>query len=188
MEIEIKGYSVQIDDEFRPLVECNNWRPNVKKYNKEGVMYFMTRIPKLHGRKTVYLHRHVAGCVPGDGRIVDHINGDTFNCTKTNLRLSDPAKNAWNRKKMSTNTSGYRGVCFEKKYNLWRSYVSQKSRRIHLGYFKTPEEASCAYEDFITKSRGEHSRVLMAADEQIRTPGKPLTRRTGLMLKAPAGS
>ncbi len=41
----------------------------------------------------------------------------------------------------SNNTSGFRGVSFDKKRNKWRAYIKLKYKNISLGRFNTFEEA-----------------------------------------------
>jgi hypothetical protein len=45
------------------------------------------------------------------------------------------------------NKSGYRGVCF--RFNKWVSQIHSNGKQIHIGMFKTPEQAAQAYNDFV---------------------------------------
>lgn len=56
------------------------------------------------------LHRLIMDAVPGDGKHIDHINGDTLDCRRSNLRLVSASENLRNRKTNSNNTSGFPGV------------------------------------------------------------------------------
>ena len=62
------------------------------------------------------------------------------------------------RKLISTNTSGYRGVHFYKRYNKFRSQIVVNSRQIFLGYFKDPIEAAKAYDNYIIVNILEHTK------------------------------
>lgn len=55
---------------------------------------------------------------------------------------------------MTLPRSGYTGVNFYPKLNKWRAYVMVKFKYIHLGYYKTREEAIAARKrhDETTKS------------------------------------
>lgn len=59
-------------------------------------------------RSGVLLHRFVAGAQKGD--IVDHINGDTFDSRKANLRLVNRSENSANSKLSRRNVTGYKWV------------------------------------------------------------------------------
>jgi hypothetical protein len=60
-------------------------------------------------RRKQYLHRVIAGLESGDGLVVDHINGDTFDNRRENLRIVSPGENAQNRT-VSRGVSRFRGV------------------------------------------------------------------------------
>jgi HNH endonuclease len=61
------------------------------------------------GGGTTAMHRLIIGAKPGD--IVDHINRDTLDNRRANLRVVTPAQSVWNRRLLiSSNTSGFRGV------------------------------------------------------------------------------
>lgn len=44
-------------------------------------------------------------------------------------------------KRPTTNTSGYKGVSFSKRYNKWRSYITCKGKRHDLGSFENKQDA-----------------------------------------------
>ena len=76
---------------------------------------------------------------------IDHINGDRRDNRFCNLREATPAENAQNKSLYSNNTSGYPGVHWDRKAQLWRAQIRVQGRRIHLGRFPTPDEAYRAY-------------------------------------------
>src|SRR5882757_747966 len=76
---------------------------------------------------------------------VDHIDGDKSNNSWSNLRHASPRENKRNQPKLSSNKSGYKGVCSIR--NKWRSQIRiDDGKLLHLGNFDTPEDASVAYE------------------------------------------
>ena len=81
---------------------------------------------------------------------IDHKNGDTFDNRKSNLRVCNNQKNSFNKNKNSNNTSGYKGVYFDKDRNKWRASIqfNGKSYKSPKRY-NTPEEA---YEWYKLKS------------------------------------
>ena len=74
-------------------------------------------------------------------KIVDHINNDKLNNNLTNLRWVTNAENAQNAIVYANNTSGYKGVKFNKDRNKWVSQVNIDGIRIHLGYFTDKQDA-----------------------------------------------
>jgi hypothetical protein len=88
--------------------------------------------------------------------LIDHINGNPLDNRLCNLRVVNHTQNRRNSKRPITNKSGFKGVCFEKKPRRWRAYVYVNRKRIHIGYFDTPEEAHLAYCAAAATHFGEH--------------------------------
>ena len=74
-------------------------------------------------------------------KTLDHINGDRSDNRIENLRAVSAGQNQHNRKLNSNNTSGYKGVAWDKVNKNWTTYINLEGRRIFLGYYSTPEEA-----------------------------------------------
>lgn len=102
----------------------------------------------------VVLERKLGYSIP-DGMQVDHIDGNGLNNTRDNLRLATNAQNMWNQRKRVNNKSGYKGVQWYKSRQNWRAVIRVNGKRIHLGYFDTPEEAHQAYCDAAKELHGE---------------------------------
>jgi len=92
---------------------------------------------------TVRMHRFVINAPKGI--MVDHINGNMLDNRKINLRLCNSSENQANSCLRVDNKSGYKGVCYHKRINKWQSYINNKRKRIHIGYFETDREAGIAY-------------------------------------------
>lgn len=89
-----------------------------------------------YGSSNIYLHKFIMDV---DNAIVDHINGNTLDCRKQNLRIASHAQNSMNRKVSVNNTSGITGVTWKKDKEKWKAYITVKGKQIHLGYFKKEE-------------------------------------------------
>lgn len=94
--------------------------------------------------KTVKLHRILL--VAKENEIVDHINGDTHDNRRRNLRIATHADNARNCKIQSTNKVGYKGVHRTKNGEKYYSIISCNGKAHRLGIFDTPEDAARAYD------------------------------------------
>ena len=94
---------------------------------------------------------------------IDHIDGDGLNNRLENLRQATRSENCWNRGAQSTNTSGYKGVCWHKNRNKWVASITADGRQKHLGYFKTPELAYAAYCDAAVILHGDFANFGVAA-------------------------
>lgn len=77
---------------------------------------------------------------------IDHVNGIRNDNRIANLRETTSAQNKQNlRGAHRDNKSGYLGVCYRHKRNLWTAQIQAEGRLRHLGFFATPEAASQAY-------------------------------------------
>ena len=85
---------------------------------------------------------HVVLDIPKDDSVVvDHINGDTLDNTRGNLRICSQGENVLNKRFMSNNTSGFIGVSYKKDRDRYDPEIRFGYTRCHLGMTKTIEEA-----------------------------------------------
>lgn len=100
----------------------------------------------INGSKSIKMHRLIMGAT--DDYLVDHVKTGIKSKSdnrRKNLRLCTNLQNLWNMPKPVNNTSGYKGVSYKKHAGKWAAGININSKRKHLGYFNTPEEASLAY-------------------------------------------
>ena len=91
-----------------------------------------------------------------NGETVDHINGNTFDNRKTNLRIVEDSNNLTNRKsKNSNNKSGYRNVCWSKSESKWLVQLQINGKNTVLGKFDDVDEAGRFAEEMRQKYYGE---------------------------------
>lgn len=75
------------------------------------------------------------------GKEYDHKDRDPMNNRKSNLRKATQEQQSQNRKKTNRNNSGVVGVCYDKKQNYWRVYISINKNQVQLGCFINKEDA-----------------------------------------------
>ena len=85
--------------------------------------------------RTLYLHRLIMN-LENSKLQIDHINHDTLDNRKSNLRIVTIQENQFNQKQ----TKGY-----YKYRGLYRSQITINNKTIQLGIFKTEQEAIQAY-------------------------------------------
>lgn len=79
------------------------------------------------------------------GQLVDHIDGNGLNNTRSNLRLATTTVNAINRRKQASATSSqYKGVTLYKP-GTYHAHIRIAGKKKHLGSFRTEDEAATAY-------------------------------------------
>ena len=100
------------------------------------------------------LHRYVLGIEDNDISI-DHINRNTLDNRKDNLRVCTKQQNYCNRKPPRDNSTGYRGVT--KKGNKYQAMITYKCKKIYVGLFDTAEEAHIAYLNKAKELHGEYN-------------------------------
>lgn len=141
-----------IDVEDVERINPYHW---VVKRNRNGSPY-------LYACGAGYLHRFVLGF--GDFRAmqaaghkrcyVDHINYNTLDCRKENLRPCTQAENGAASRRPSSNPWGFRGIRFFRG-NRWMAQLGRK----YGGVFKTPEEAARAYDRLAYERWGEFAQL-----------------------------
>jgi hypothetical protein len=103
------------------------------------------------------MHREILNAPPNS--IVDHINGLGLNNTRDNLRQCTTGENRCNQRKYSDNTSGFKGVTFNKEMKKFRALIRYKRKLYHLGYFKSAREAANVYDKKAKELHGKFART-----------------------------
>ena len=159
-------YAIVDDEDYEKVLEVIKY-----KSGKEGKWYAHvpggTKPYAVSGDKKS-IHRVVMN--NPEGMDVDHINGDTLDNRKENLRVCTRAQNSQNRKLREDSSTGMKGV-WEYKKPIRQKYISKKTgevkycehmpkkrfkayignpekpgRNINLGYYSTLEAAARAYD------------------------------------------
>jgi len=113
------------------------------------------------GRTTYYAHRIIWQLVYGTAppSAIDHKNGDASDNRLSNLRLCDDSLNQANRKRPATNSSGLKGVCWNRASQKWQAGIKVRRKSYHLGLFDSPEDAHRAYIEAARLHFGEFARA-----------------------------
>lgn len=109
---------------------------------------------KREGGDFVYMHR-VLKKVTDPEIHIDHRNGNGLHNFPSNMRRANRFGNMQNCGKFSTNTTGFKGVCYHKIAKKWMASISGK----YLGLFSTPELAHAAYCEAAARLHGEFART-----------------------------
>jgi hypothetical protein len=140
MEIELtQGLKTVIDDEDFHLVSGLKWHAARDRF---GLVYARTGRSKRRPGQAVSMHRLLMGDPPG--LVVDHIDHDTLNNRRANLRICTRAENSHNSRIKSHSTSGIRNVmhelCGDGGRRRWRATVVFHGVR-HRKYFDDAQSA-----------------------------------------------
>jgi hypothetical protein len=105
--------------------------------------YAATKIADSSGKqKTVRLHSMLVETTEGEQ--VDHEDQNKLNNTGDNLRAVSRNLNARNSKQNANNTSGYTGVCFDKKPCKWKAEIQIDGKNRFLGLFENTDAGKVA--------------------------------------------
>lgn len=127
-------FRVKIDHDDR--IKCQEKTWGVRYAPKIDGFYACTYKNNPEEYYSLPIHRFIMDAPKG--LVVDHINHDTLDNRKSNLRIINNADNMMNRKGVTShNKSGVRGVWFCQTKKGWRVEVRKKN----LGLYDTIDEA-----------------------------------------------
>lgn len=132
------------------------WRDGRIAGTLDGGGYFIVRVlnrlMKVH-RIVWYMHK---GTMPD---LLDHRDNNPSNNAIDNLREATEEQNRANSKKHSDNTSGVKGISWDKKTQSWIAKCCQNYKQHHVGRFTElddAKEALIAYRNNLHKEFARH--------------------------------
>lgn len=137
------GYGVLVDDQDFDLNQYV-WFVNSKGYVVKSGDY----TPRLERMHRIILSR-MLGRPLARHEFPDHIDGNTLDNRRENLRLATNAQNAFNRgrNKNHKNPGGFKGVYPTKSARRpWMAKITVDRKQLYLGSFRTAVEAARAYD------------------------------------------
>lgn len=150
------GMNAKIDNEDRHIVDGFNWK-TIKSNGDSARLYAArNKLILIDGRKhwkVILLHRAIMNCQ--QGMTVDHINHDTLDNRRCNLRIGTHRQNRCNSNMYKNNTSGYKGVSWQRKNKRWNCYISVNNKTKMIGAFSKPEDAALAYDKAAREYHGK---------------------------------
>lgn len=128
------------DEDYNELIKYK-WFANFLK--NTGSYYARTNVRLPNGKMTL---KSPAQILFGDyDGCCDHINHDTLDNRRENLRICTTSQNNMNRTKSANKSSTYKGVCWYYRSNKWMARIKHNDTRYHLGYFEDEIDAARAY-------------------------------------------
>ena len=158
----IKGYNdfvileeyavIKIQSKKYGDLDCLIDIEDIQKVNKfkwavrfdKGINNYYVHTGICNDIATTLLHRFIMNCP--NGKVIDHINHNTLDNRKSNLRICSHQKNMQNRRLQKNNKSGITGISYIKDANRWRARIKHNNMDIDLGRFSSFEDAKSARE------------------------------------------
>jgi hypothetical protein len=117
---------------------ASNWKLKgryaaMESHQPQGLIYMHRLILELDGQNI-------------DGLDVDHHNGNKLDNSRQNLRPATRSQNIANHGLNIDNTSGFKGVYWNKAARKWRARITVNNQKIHLGSFDDKVAAARAYD------------------------------------------
>jgi hypothetical protein len=135
-----KGFFAIVDDrDFERLSQYGWW------FGPGGYATRQTyqgRKDKKSLWKNVFMHHEILKAPKG--MFIDHINRNRLDNRIINLRIASYSQNGAN--KIVKNPTGYRGVQYLSKPNVWVAKITVNNKQYYLGRFKDPILAAKAYD------------------------------------------
>ncbi len=146
-------YAIVDPDDYRRLSK-HKWYAA----GSPGNCYYAVRavITKNGKKRRLHMHREVIKAP--DNLLVDHINRNSLDNRKANLRPATPSQNGRNRAKYinGTYSSKYKGVTLHRgKKKPWGAHIQVNHKLISLGSFDDEIRAAKAYDRAARRYHGE---------------------------------
>lgn len=126
----------------------------VAGYLRDGYRFITIDGRKYRAHRLAWLYMY--GVWPAE---LDHVNGDRADNRISNLREATRTQNNANTPIRKNNTSGVKGVCWDKRKRKWMAQIRVRGVQRFLGYYETTEEAGEAYAAAAARYFGEFARV-----------------------------
>ena len=141
-----------VDPEDYPRLSKYEWEAR-RTRNSPFYPARQAKNPKTGKYRLIFMHKEIIEI--GDGLFTDHINHNTFDNRKANLRTATQTQNNRNRRKFAVPTkSRYKGVYWKPRIKKWVAQIGVDKKVIHLGCFKKQKAAARAYDRAAEKYHG----------------------------------
>lgn len=148
-----QGKVALVDDVDYEELSKYKWYANK---HHSGNFYAVRQSPSKKGKQhLIRMHRQILGLKFKDKCLGDHINHNTLDNRRDNLRICTQQQNEMNRKPNKNTSSQFKGVTWNKQRGKWMTRISINGVRKYLGYFALEELAALAYDMIAIREHGE---------------------------------
>ena len=148
------GRVALVDDEDYDWIMERHWR--VQEQMRNGRVhgpYAIGHMRQGDGTwKPVRMHKLITGWP-----LTDHINHDTLDNRRFNLRPATDRQSSQNRRPFITAASAYKGITWNRQHRKWLTRIGTSTGRMFLGLFTDEVEAARAYDAAARELFGEYA-------------------------------
>lgn len=145
-----QGKFAIVDDEDYEELSKYKW---CAIYSPKTKSFYASRRALVNGKKKpIAMHRQI---LDFPDKLVDHINKDTLDNRKNNLRICSYSQNNMNKRVQSNNKLGLKNIIFVETANKFRVQIYVKRKMVYSAYFDTLKEAIIYRDEALKKYHGE---------------------------------
>ena len=147
-----RGLVMLIDADDLPMIDGCSVFPNLTR-----IGYYAQTWLRGDGRlRKVGIHRLILG-VDDPEWFVDHINGDTLDNRRSNLRLVSKRQSTFNTRSRLGSSSRFKGVSFDSRLKRWMTQIQVNGETLYLGRYQSEQDAARAYDAAAREHFGEYA-------------------------------
>lgn len=158
-----QGKSTTVDDDQLEDLGKYKWYA----FKCRGRFYAARKVVINGKQRTILMHRQLICC--NDNNVIDHIDGNSLNNQKSNLRPCNNSQNLCNRGKNINNISGFKGVSWHCIANKWVAQIKVNRKKIYIGLFNCAIKAASAYDKFATQYHGAYAQLNFMTEAKIKS-------------------
>lgn len=148
------GVECIVDEDMFDILSMWNWYENKGKSLSYASRVFWS--PFFKKKVNIQMHRIVLG-ITDKNLFCDHINKNTLDNRRINLRVATRAQNMSYRKAKNGAHSDYLGV--QKCKKRWKAEICHNGKQIYLGTYDTQRDAALAYNRKAIELKGEFASI-----------------------------
>ncbi len=149
------GEKCLVDDIDFDRLNKHRWYGNKDHGSVSRIYVYSTTFINWNNKsRRLKLHRFILD-IDNPKILVDHINGDTLDNRRENLRICNNRENSNNSKAKGGMYSKYKGVTWHKKNKKWQVVINHE----YVGQFNSELEAAKAYDIKATQLHKEFAKL-----------------------------